>query len=102
MEILAHWWDQQHGMLARLDVWVEKLSDGQYQVRWRGGDWRDRDGSFRAPDRGDAWAAVRQLLDNGSDWQRIDRAAIKAASQDRDRAQTQPHHHRHTDPPQGT
>jgi uncharacterized protein YciI len=39
-------------------VWVEKLSDGRYQVRWRGGDWRDRDGSFRTPDRGVAWAAV--------------------------------------------
>ena len=45
------------------------------QVRWRGGEWHDRDGSRRTRDRGEAWAAVRGLIGDGDGWQRTDNSA---------------------------
>jgi hypothetical protein len=70
-QLLAHWWNGQWGRMARRDVWVELLDEG-YQVRIRGGDWRDEDGkSWTAPDRLVAWRWVQELLKDGSSWTRV-------------------------------
>lgn len=70
-ELLAHWWNRSWGTMTRKDVWVEQLPDGRYQVRWRGGRWRDRDGVCWRSSRDDAWTAVKGLLEDGSDWKRM-------------------------------
>lgn len=72
MRVLAHWWNGAPGGLPRRDVWVELLDDGRYQVRWRGGEWRDRDGQYRTPHKDIAWWAVQQLISDGDSWQRLD------------------------------
>lgn len=69
---LAHWWNRSWGTMARCDVWVGRLDDGQYLVRWRGGDWRDRDGRYWTPDIDAARDAVRSLIGDGSEWTRVD------------------------------
>ena len=56
------------GKYVRRDVWVELLDDGRYQVRWRGGEWTDRDGACWRTNKLAAWAAVMELLDDGSEW----------------------------------
>jgi hypothetical protein len=33
--------------MTRHGVWVDHMDNGRYQVRWHGGEWRDRDGSYR-------------------------------------------------------
>jgi hypothetical protein len=53
-------------------VWVEQLDEGRYQVRWRGGEWTDRDGSFRTGNKLEAWSAVKELIGDGNDWTRVD------------------------------
>ena len=50
---------------------MELLDDGRYLVRWRGGDWTDRDGTFTG-DRHAAWTAVRALISDGKAWRRVD------------------------------
>jgi len=71
---LAHWWNGfWGGKYVRRDVRVELLDDGRYQVRWRGGEWTDRDGCYRTGNKLQAWAAVRELIDDGEDWKRVDR-----------------------------
>lgn len=71
-KILAHWWNQHHGGIVRKDVWVELLDTGRYQVRWRGGDWRDRDGTWRTHDKHAAWNTVKLLTGDGGSWKRLD------------------------------
>jgi hypothetical protein len=74
VEQLAHWWNGSWGgKYARRDVWVELLPDGRYQVRWRGGEWTDRDGTFWTDSKLAAWWAVKELIGDGSDWKRVDR-----------------------------
>lgn len=72
MQQLAHWWNRRYGGMVRRDIWVDRLVDGRFDVHWRGGEWRDRDGHFRTRDRRTAWWAVRQLLAGGEDWLRVD------------------------------
>lgn len=72
MEPLAHWWNRRWGAMVRRDVWVDRRCDGRYDVHWHGGQWRDRDGHFYATDRRVAWWAVRQLIEDGGDWLRVD------------------------------
>lgn len=79
-EQLAHWWNGSWGgRYVRRDVWVERLDDGRYQVRWRGGEWRDRDGCLWRVERVDAWAAVRELIGDGTGWTRVDAGAPGSA-----------------------
>jgi len=68
------------GKNVRRDVWVELFDDGQYQVRWRGGEWTDRDGSFRTRNKLRAWWAVKELIDDGEDWKRVDTIQPVASS----------------------
>jgi hypothetical protein len=72
MERLGHWWNGVAGGLARKDVWAERLDDGRFQVRWRGGEWLDRDGSYRTGDERVAVAAVRALVGARAEgWRRL-------------------------------
>ncbi len=68
---LAHWWNGRWGGMTRRDVWVDLLDDGRYQVRWRGGAWRDRDGLWCGPNKHAAWATVRKLLADGGEWKKM-------------------------------
>jgi hypothetical protein len=43
-QVIWRGWNGQHGNFHRRWAWLEYLGDGWYQVRWRGGDWTDRDG----------------------------------------------------------
>jgi hypothetical protein len=73
VEQLAHWWNGSWGgTYARRDVWVELLDDGRLQVRWRGGEWTDRDGTLWTDDKLKAWWAVRELIGDGTEWKRVD------------------------------
>jgi hypothetical protein len=71
-QLLAHWWNGLWGTRPRKDVWVEQLDDGRFQVRWRGGDWTDRDGICWRTTKAEAWAVVKRLLDDGGQWRRVD------------------------------
>lgn len=62
MELLGQWWNQSWGTMTRCDVWLEQLDDGRLQVRWRGGDWWDRDGCLRTADATVALDALRSLM----------------------------------------
>jgi hypothetical protein len=56
----------------RVRTWAERLDDGRFQVRWRGGEWRDRDGSYRTGDERVAVAAVRALVGAREEgWRRL-------------------------------
>ena len=74
VELLAHWWTESWEMTTRRDVWAERLADGRYQVRWRGGEWRDTDGVCWRDTKRAAWVAVRELIGDGEGWTRTDRA----------------------------
>lgn len=39
VERIAHWWNGSWGSLARKDVWLDRLDDGRFEIRWSGGDW---------------------------------------------------------------
>jgi hypothetical protein len=72
MVLLAHWWNRSWSTgRSRKDIWVELCDDGRYLVRWRGGSWHPDEGVCWRADKRSAWAAVRQLLSDGSDWQRV-------------------------------
>jgi hypothetical protein len=71
-QTLAHWWNGSAQPATRRDVWVERLDDDRYRVRWRGGDWCDRDGLHVTASRQAAWDAVRALLgDEPDSWRRL-------------------------------
>jgi hypothetical protein len=92
VEQLAHWWNGSWGgPHVRRDVWVDLLDDGRYQVRWRGGEWTERDGVLWATDKPAAWAAVQELLDDagGGEWKRVDQIEPVASSR-QTKATTQP------------
>ena len=61
-EVIWRGWNGLWGNLTRRWVWLELLDDGRYQVRWRGGDFTDRDGSLRTSDSVAAVNALEQLL----------------------------------------
>ena len=70
--LIAHWWTGSYGSNSRRDVWVEGLVDGRLQVRWRGGDRRDRDGRHVTQSKRVAWDAVKALIrDEPERWRRI-------------------------------
>ena len=73
IQVLGRWWNGLWGNWTRRWVWLELLDNGQYQVRWRGGDWSDRDGHYRTPDSVEAVDAVCRLLDAEvvGDWREI-------------------------------
>lgn len=71
MELIGHWWNGQWGTLGRRDVWLEQLDDGRFRVRWRGRDWRDRDGQYVTRSAKVAVAAVRSLVDDGGTWKQL-------------------------------
>jgi hypothetical protein len=60
--------------MTRRDVWVDHMDDGRYQVRWHGGEWRDRDGSYRTTDKKVVWRILQGLIrqDGGEGWKRVD------------------------------
>lgn len=70
--LLNHWWNGSWGRLTRRDVWLEELPDGRFLVRWRGGDWWQRDGRYTTRSPKVAVAVLRQLLgEDRSGWQQI-------------------------------
>jgi len=75
IEVLEHWWNGSWGTMTRRDVWLEADDAGPLlRVRWRGGDWRDRDGIFDTTEPRVAVVVLVELLgerpaDNG--WQRL-------------------------------
>lgn len=73
MQLVTHWWNGTWGTMTRRDVWLEQLDDGRFQVRWRGGDWRDRDGRYITRSPKVAVAAVRALLSTGTGWRELRR-----------------------------
>jgi hypothetical protein len=62
METLGRWWNGKPGRLTTRRIWLERLDDGRYQVRWRGEDWTDRDGRCWRVRREDADAVVAALM----------------------------------------
>jgi hypothetical protein len=40
VERLARWWNGSWGATTKKEVWLYRLDDGRYLVRWHGGDWR--------------------------------------------------------------
>ncbi len=66
VEEVGHWWNGSRGAY-RKDVWLERLSNGLVQVRWRG-KWTHRDGAWRTPSGQEALEAVDELLGDGSTW----------------------------------
>jgi hypothetical protein len=73
VELVAHWWNGQWGTLNRRDVWLERLDDGRFRVRWRGPDWHDRDGQYTTRSAKVAVAAARALVDDGGTWKQLPR-----------------------------
>ncbi len=72
VELIAHWWNQRWGSIGRRDVWLERLDDGRFQVRWRGGAWADRDGRYVTASAAVAVSAVRDLLEShDADWRQL-------------------------------
>lgn len=61
-QVIWRGWNGQWGAWNRRWAWLELLDDGRYQVRWRGGDFTDRDGSLRTADSVAAVDALEQLL----------------------------------------
>lgn len=63
MERIAHWWNGSWGSLVRKDVWLDRLDDGRFEIRWSGGDWGE---SRRVGRVGRCWrrepAAVTEAL----------------------------------------
>lgn len=64
---LASFWNGSWGSMTSRRVWVDVREDGRYDVRWRGGDWRDRDGWLTTDEDG-MLDALAQLLDSNSEW----------------------------------
>ena len=61
------------GPTRRLAEPVSLVSpDGLFQVRWRGCEWTDRDGSMWIRNKLRAWWAVKELIGDGEDWRRVD------------------------------
>lgn len=60
----GRWWNGQWGNWNRRWLWLEQLPDGRWQVRWRGGDWSDHDGSWRTRDSVRAVDVVCWLLEH--------------------------------------
>jgi hypothetical protein len=74
LEQLALWWNGSWGgKLVRRDVWVELLDDGRFQVRWRGAECTDRDGTLWTDNKLKAWSVVKELIGDGTEWKRCDR-----------------------------
>jgi hypothetical protein len=61
--ILGKWWNCRPGRVTSQRIWAEDLPDGRIEIRWRGGDWLDRDGRLRTGDPAEAVAAVRTLIE---------------------------------------
>ena len=61
-QVLGRYWNGCWGNLNRRWAWLELLDDGRYQVRWRGGDFTDQDGSLRTADSVAAVDALDKLL----------------------------------------
>lgn len=55
-------WNGLWGGWTRRWAWLTYLGDGWYEVRWRGGDWTDRDGRLRLRDSLAAVDALDLLL----------------------------------------
>jgi len=78
MTLLGHWWNGLWGTRTRKDVWLEHHhDDGRFYVRWRGGQWRDRDGVCWRTTLSKAQAVVDALThadaaDPGDNWRRVD------------------------------
>lgn len=71
MTPIARWWNGSWGTGTRRDIWLEQLPDGRYRVRWRGGDWTDRDGRYITSS---AWVALlvcHELLGGPGTWREI-------------------------------
>jgi hypothetical protein len=66
------------GRLPRFGISVAKsvscgpTHDGRFQVRWRGGEWTDQDGTFRTANKLRAGWAVQELIGDCVDWRRVD------------------------------
>ncbi len=72
VDLIEHWWNGRWGTLNRRDVWLEQLDDGRFRVRWRSWDWRDRDGQYITRSAKVAVAAVRALVDDGTEtWKQL-------------------------------
>jgi hypothetical protein len=70
--LLNHWWNGSWGRLTRRDVWLEELPDGRFLVRWRGGDWWQRDGRYVTRSPRVAVAVLSALLgEDRAGWQQI-------------------------------
>jgi hypothetical protein len=61
-QVMWRGWNGLHGNWARRWAWLEYLGDGWYQLRWRGGDYSDRDGRYRVRDSVKAVDALERLL----------------------------------------
>lgn len=72
-QVIWRGWNGLWGNWNRHWAWLELLDDGRYQVRWRGGDWTDRDGSLRTGDSVAAVDALCELLngDEVGEWREI-------------------------------
>jgi hypothetical protein len=71
VELLGHWYNDVPDGGGRRDVWAERLDDGRFQVRWRGGEWTDRDGRYRTRDEKVALEAIKQLVGSPDEgWRR--------------------------------
>jgi len=71
---VEHWWNGSWGTMTRRDVWLEAGDHQVFRVRWRGGDWRERDGVFHTTEARVAVNVLSELLgdvptDNG--WKRL-------------------------------
>jgi hypothetical protein len=72
--VTEHWWNGSWGTMTRRDVWLETSEHEVIRVRWRGGDWRDRDGVFHTTNPTVAINVLVELMgespaDNG--WRRL-------------------------------
>lgn len=61
-QVIWRGWNGLPGNLVRRWAWLEYLGDGWYRVRWRGGDYTDRDGQLRIRDSVKAVDALCELL----------------------------------------
>lgn len=62
VQVIARYWNGCWGNWNRRWVWLEYLGEGVYQVRWRGGDYSDRDGRLTVRDSVAAVDALDKLL----------------------------------------
>lgn len=72
--LICHWWNRSWGTMTRRDVWLERLPDGRFLIRWHGGAWTDRDGRYTARRPEVAIAVLRALLVPDQPWKEISRA----------------------------